>query len=52
MITVPVPAGARTIELHVESRAYERGKAVSLVSLSLVLAGLIVPPIARRRRRA
>lgn len=52
MIMVPVPAGARTVELHVESRAFERGKVISIVSLSLVLLGLIVPPLARRRQRA
>lgn len=51
MITVPVPAGARTIELQVQSLAYERGKVISLVSLVVVLAGLIVPPLRGRGTR-
>lgn len=51
MITVPLPAGARTVELTVRSAAFERGKAISLVSLALVLVGMVVPPLDRRRRR-
>ncbi len=52
MLTVPVPAGARTVELHVESLAFERGKLVSIFSLVLVLLGLIVSPLMEWRRRA
>lgn len=51
MITVPLPAGARTVELAIRSPAFERGKLVSIASLGLVLLGLVAPPVARRRRR-
>jgi hypothetical protein len=51
MITVPVPAGARQVELTIRSLAYERGRLVSIASLSLVLLGLIVPPLRDRSRR-
>jgi hypothetical protein len=48
LITVPVPAGARTVELRFVSRAFERGKVISIASLLLVLLGLVAPPLARR----
>ncbi|HXV91126.1 MAG TPA: YfhO family protein [Gemmatimonadales bacterium] len=52
LITVPVPAGARRVELTYRSATYARGKAVSLVALLAVAAGFIVPPVRARRRRA
>ena len=52
LITVPVPAGAQTIDLNFESDAYRTGKTVMLVSLVLVAVGYIGPIAARRRSSA
>jgi hypothetical protein len=51
LITVPVPAGARAIELTFSSRAFRSGKLITWVSLILVL-GAVVGPAAWRRRGA
>jgi hypothetical protein len=50
LITVPVPAGAKQVELQFRSSAYQTGKAISLASLVL-LAAIALAPIALRRRR-
>lgn len=50
LITVPVRAGAKSIELTFRSKDYERGRTISLVSLAL-LVGLAVAPTAVRRKR-
>lgn len=47
LMTVPVPAGARRVELAFRSRDYERGRFVTLVSLVL-LVGLLAAPAASR----
>ncbi len=49
LITVPVPEGAETVELSFESADYRRGKTVSFLSLGLVMLGLIVPSVMRKR---
>jgi hypothetical protein len=49
LITVPVPAGARELELRYEGRAYSRGKLVTSASLIIVVAGLVVPVVIRHR---
>jgi uncharacterized membrane protein YfhO len=41
LITVPLPAGARTVDLTFHSRLYEIGKAISLASLALLLVALL-----------
>jgi hypothetical protein len=51
LITVPVPAGARRVELTYRSATYARGRAVGFVALAVVLAGFVVPAIQARRRR-
>ena len=51
LITVPVPPGAKAIELTFDSRAFRRGKMITWVSLLLVL-GAVVGPAAWRRRGA
>jgi hypothetical protein len=51
LITVPVPAGARRVELAFDSAHYRLGKRLTLTSLGLVLAACIVPLALRRRRR-
>jgi hypothetical protein len=52
LITVPVEAGARKIELSYYSRTYARGKAIAFLTLLLVLVAFIAPPVIARRRRA
>jgi len=49
LITVPVPAGARDVALRYEGSAYRRGRVVTIISLVIVAAGLILPPLVRRR---
>lgn len=50
VITVPVEPGAEVVELHYESAAYARGKALTIASLAVAMLGLVVPPVIRRRR--
>ena len=52
LITVPVPAGARTVELVFRSQDYETGKAISLASLALLVVIAVAPLVARRVRHA
>jgi hypothetical protein len=49
-LTVPIPRGAREVKLVVRSTAYRRGAAMSLASLGVILAGLLLPAALRRRR--
>jgi uncharacterized membrane protein YfhO len=51
LLTVPLPAGAREVELRFDSRAYERGRLVTFLSAILAM-GLLVGPGLRRRRSA
>jgi hypothetical protein len=50
LLAVPVPRGAREVKLVVRSTAYRRGAAVSLASLGVILAWLLLPALLRRRR--
>jgi hypothetical protein len=51
LIGVPLPQGAKKVELEFSSDAYERGKAITLAAIALsilsALAGLFVPAPAR-----
>jgi len=49
LIAVPVPAGARVLEIDYEGRAYARGRMITLVSLLIVALGAVVPVVLRRR---
>ena len=49
LLTIPVAAGARRLELSYHSRAIARGLAIGLVSLLIVITGFLVPPAWRRR---
>ena len=49
LITVPVPSGAREIVLRYEGRSFARGRIITIVSLLVVVIGLALPPLARRR---
>ena len=51
LMTIPVAPGARQLELSYHSKAIARGFAIGLMSLVVVLAGFIVPPVVERRRR-
>ena len=50
LLTIPVGPGAKRLELSYHSRAFANGKAIGLVTLLLVIAGFIVPPVWERRR--
>jgi hypothetical protein len=50
LITVPIMAGARNLELRYESPEYERGRLISLMSLLVIAVAGIAPLIAARRR--
>jgi hypothetical protein len=52
LITVPVPAGAKVVELEFESADYRLGRGITLVSLLLVAAGIVAPVVVRRRQRS
>jgi hypothetical protein len=51
LLTVPVTAGAREIELSYESAAYRRGKGITLASLLLVVIGVVASSAMRRKQR-
>jgi len=50
LMAVPVPAGAREVELTFTSAAYQRGKTVTLSIVALVLLMLLADGVARLRR--
>lgn len=50
LITVPVPAGARRVDLVYRSAMYERGKIISFIALALIV-GSFAAPLLRRGRR-
>jgi len=49
LITVPLPVGAKEVTLEFRSRAYERGRIITFISLIAAL-GLWLVPMVRRRR--
>lgn len=50
-IAVPVAAGARTVELWIESASYEQGRLITFLSLGILALLAIGPATARRFRR-
>jgi hypothetical protein len=52
LLTIPVAPGAHKIELSYHSRAYAQGNVIAFVTLIIVLAGFVVPPLVARRRRS
>jgi len=50
LMAVPVPAGAREVELTFSSAAYQRGKTVTLSIVALVMLLLLADGVARWRR--
>jgi hypothetical protein len=52
LLTVAVPPGARKIEMSYYSRSFARAEVISIVTLLLVVAGFVVPPLVQRRRSA
>jgi hypothetical protein len=51
LITVPVSAGARHVDLVFEADDYRTGRRATLGSLLVLAVGLVAPPLWRRRRR-
>ncbi len=51
LLTLPVSAGAREIELNYESAAYRRGKGITLACLLLVGIGFAAQSTMRRKQR-
>jgi hypothetical protein len=51
LLTVEVPAGARSVALAFRSGTFRTGKLLTLVSLAIVAAGFAAPTVAGRRRR-
>jgi uncharacterized membrane protein YfhO len=52
LITVPLPAGAATVDLTFRSRLYELGKAITLASLALLVVALLASLASQRARHA
>jgi hypothetical protein len=52
LLAVPVPAGARSIELSFASPAYTEGKDVTLAAIALLVGIVAVDAVQRRRRTA
>jgi len=50
LITVPVPAGARRVDLVFAAGDYRTGRTSTLISLLALTLWLVAPPLARRRR--
>jgi hypothetical protein len=50
-IGVPLPAGARHVELTYSERAYARGKTISLIALTLTLIWIVAGVVVEHRRR-
>ncbi len=51
LITVPVPAGAKVVELTFGSAAYEKGRAISLAALVVLIGITVAPAVAGWKRR-
>jgi hypothetical protein len=50
LITVVLPAGAQAVELRFRSESYDRGKAITLGSLALLLIAALAAVVPRRAR--
>jgi hypothetical protein len=50
LLTVPVPAGARTVELSFRSKLYELGRTITLGSLAILVIALVASLATRRMR--
>jgi uncharacterized membrane protein YfhO len=51
LITVPIPAGARKVELWFVSPGYAMGRGISIASVGVTLALILLPGLIRRRQR-
>lgn len=51
LITVPIPAGARKVELWFQSPGYAIGRGISIASVGVTLALILLPAMIRRRKR-
>jgi len=51
VIAVPIPAGARKVELWFQSPGYALGRGISVASVGVTLALILLPGAIRRRKR-
>jgi hypothetical protein len=51
LIAVPIPAGARRVDLWFQSPGYVLGRGISIASVGVTLALMLVPAVIRRRKR-
>ena len=51
LLTIPVSAGAKNVELRYHARAIARGIVIGLVSLLIAILWFVVPPAWQRRQR-
>ncbi len=49
-LTVPVPAGTRSVQLRFTSASYRTGKGITLASLALIVLALLLPSALEKRR--
>jgi len=52
LMTIAVPAGAKRVELTFRSKLYERGKAITLASLAVLLLAALATVVPRPARHA
>jgi uncharacterized membrane protein YfhO len=50
LLTVPLPAGAKAVELSFRSTLYELGRTITLGSLAILVIALVASLAARRMR--
>jgi hypothetical protein len=52
LLTIPVPAGAKAVELTFRSKLYELGRTITLASLAVLVIALVASFVARRMQHA
>ena len=52
LITVPVAAGAKTVELWIDSRSYRQGRLITWLSCGILALLALTPVVRQRMRRA
>ncbi len=52
LLTVPLPAGAKVVELSFRSKLYELGRTITLASLAILVLALVASLATRRMRHA
>jgi uncharacterized membrane protein YfhO len=52
LLSVPLPAGAKVVELSFRSKLYELGRTITLASLAILVLALVASLATRRMRHA